>query len=1115
MTMGGRADRTRADSAADLVSAEEHYWLLLERLPVVVYAAAMDATGGNIKTTAHAMEIYGIPAEDFDRDPELWQKVIHPEDRQRVTAAYSAAVASRSPFHEEYRILRPDGTIRWVRDDSRPATSTTGRELMYGVLIDVHTEREAIESLRHSEADLERRVRSRTAEVEEVNRTLLDEVGHRRRSEAEIGALEARYRSLVEQLPAVVYLDEILPGGEVRPMFIGPQVLALTGRRSEDILDSQRSWHDIVHPDDRERVRREDAEHVGVEAAHSREYRVVDRDGHVHWVLDECRVVPPSDGLPGYDQGVLIDVTQQRLAAGELRRLTDLHARILDSTAEGIYGLDRDGRVTFINHAGAALLGRTAGELIGKLMHPITHDRRPDGTPYPIEQCPIYAALRDGASHAVDDDTFWRPDGSPIPVAYKSNPIVIDGEITGVVVVFSDVTARRDAASQLLRLNEDLERRVAERTAEIARAEARWRSLIDSAPGYIFTIDREGRLTYLSRTAGDSGADELVGTPLVALVQERSRPAVEAALDAVFERGEQASYEAAAAFPDGGSSWFEAQLARSGENEAVGFAVDVTERRRAREARLVEYAVATALAESSGLSDAAGEVLAVIGEIMGWDLGEFWQVDDGAETLLRIATWSRPGLETRDFEARTRQIEHERRPGLPAITWQHGEPMLWSPIPGEFPRAAVAASIGLHGAIGLPVLVGERVVGVILFFAADLGPVEEELLLLRSIGATIGQAVERWRTAEALVAARDEAEQANRAKSEMLSRMSHELRTPLNAILGFGQLLELADLEPLDRDSVDQMMNAGRNLLRLVDRVLEVARLDTGRSSLIFEPVLVDEVARVAVEANRAGARDLQVTVTVRAADPDVAAWCDSARTSAILGVLVSNAVTHNRQAGTADISWRTDRGRVVIDVTDTGPGIEPERLDRIFTPFDAAVDGRRGTVAGLSLALARRHAETMGGRLTVRSTVGKGTVFSLELPLATGGGAPDGHQVLALVGELTRAIVAAELRAIPGLRLAIAVSEATALELARSYPPSLLLIEIGDGDSPGRLDQVWAAMPAQAPSTIVLDRRLRPEDRAMVLKQGVQLLEWPAQQGDLAALVAARLAELEGRLPS
>ena len=140
--------------------------------------------------------------------------------------------------------------------------------------------------------------------------------------------------------------------------------------------------------------------------------------------------------------------TDLERALDELRHLRTMHELILNAAGEGIYGLDSEGKATFGNAATMEILGWNPEEVIGKRSHDIHHHSHPDGSPYPHTECPIYAALQDGEVHRVDDEVFWHVDGSPVPVEYTSTPIRQDGKIQGAVVVFRDITERKEIERQ-------------------------------------------------------------------------------------------------------------------------------------------------------------------------------------------------------------------------------------------------------------------------------------------------------------------------------------------------------------------------------------------------------------------------------------------------------------------------------------------------------------------------------------------------------------------------------------------------------------------------------------------------------------------------------------------
>ena len=148
--------------------------------------------------------------------------------------------------------------------------------------------------------------------------------------------------------------------------------------------------------------------------------------------------------------GVIRDIAERKRFEEALERLSRQHGMVLEAAGEGIFGLDLHGNVTFVNPAASDKTGWSTQDLPGQPMHNLVHHTKPDGTPYPSEECPIYAAFTTGTTHSRDDEVFWRKDGSSFPVEYTSSPIFEDGGIAGAVVTFRDITERKAIKEQLV-----------------------------------------------------------------------------------------------------------------------------------------------------------------------------------------------------------------------------------------------------------------------------------------------------------------------------------------------------------------------------------------------------------------------------------------------------------------------------------------------------------------------------------------------------------------------------------------------------------------------------------------------------------------------------------------
>jgi PAS domain S-box-containing protein len=325
----------------------------------------------------------------------------------------------------------------------------------------------------------------------------------------------------------------------------------------------------------------------------------------------------------------------------------------------------------------------------------------------------------------------------------------------------------------------------------------------------------------------------------------------------------------------------------------------------------------------------------------------------------------------------------------------------------------------------------------------------------------------RSREAE-LEAARRSADEANAAKSEFLASMSHELRTPLNAILGFAQLLHRDKKSPLaerQRGWVDHVLRSGQHLLRLIDDVLDLARIESGRLTLSTEPVAIssvlDEVVTtLAPIAERSGI-EIDPLAHVAALP---AAQADRTRLSQILLNFGSNAIKYGRPGGRMTFTPHAFDDRMRITVSDTGIGVPLDKQALLFQPFQRAGQ-ETGTIegTGIGLAICKRLAEAMRGSVGFRSTPGQGSEFWVELPVAAAPAERQRRISLRDVGEPLAPAQGARIRTVlyiednpanlsfmeeylgthEHLRLLTAPSGELGLELAVVHQPELILVDI------------------------------------------------------------------------
>jgi PAS domain S-box-containing protein len=477
------------------------------------------------------------------------------------------------------------------------------------------------------------------------------------------------------------------------------------------------------------------------------------------------------------------------------------------------------------------------------------------------------------------------------------------------------------------------------------------------------------------------------------------------------------------------------------EGLMYGMAVDITERKRAEEA-LRQSERRTRL-----IIDTAYEAFISIdaeGRILEWN--------DEAQ---RVFAWTREEvlgrlltdtiIPERYRPAHAQGLDHYRATGEGPLLGRRIEIEALRRDGSEFP---VELTIS-------PTRLDDRVV--FNAFVRDISERREAEEVLRAAKA---EAERAW----------EEAERASRAKSEFLSGMSHELRTPLTAILGFAQLMELEGIGPEHLESVEHIVRAGGHLLQLIDEVLDVARIEEGRVSLSIEPVDLGEVVREALDLVRPRAASGNIRLSAEAPQLDRYAVADRQRLKQVLMNLLSNAVKYNREGGTVTVSCQPiPEDRLRVAVTDSGSGIPPEMMERLFLPFER-LGAERTSVegTGIGLSISKRLVELMGGEIGAESELGRGSTFWVHLDAAE---APAGHHeptpegapepfttagsertVLYVEDNLANLrLVERILARRPAVRLIAALQGSLALELAREHHPDLILLDVHlpdiDGD--------------------------------------------------------------------
>jgi PAS domain S-box-containing protein len=755
----------------------------------------------------------------------------------------------------------------------------------------------------------------------------------------------------------------------------------------------------------------------------------------------------------------------ERRSAEALRASEASYRAVFEASSDAIYVLDRDtGAILDVNPAACALNGYPPEEMKRLGIGGLSADR----PPYDWESARRLIALAAGGEPQRLEWLARHSSGRDVWGEVTLQRVTILGE-DRVLATARDITdrkaaeeARQRAEEELLRLNEALEQRVAARTGELAAANAALEAEVaESRAARRALQQRSEELEGVFRALPDlyfrlapdgtvlehrSGGDERLALPpeqflgkslpelLSSLMPSDVAVRVRQAFDEVGRTGKLVCVE----YPlrvNGCDCEFEARLFPLGGGSLIAVVREITDRRRAeRELRQREE--------------------------------HFRRLIETSHDLIQTLNAEGKIVYTGPSVQRLLGYTPEEITGGGAAEYIH-------PDDHEAVQAAMMHALTNPGAI---IHLEYRVLhrdGRWRWFEA-MGRTLSEHSAEQGLVANARDITERRHAEEALARAKEEAERArevaeraNRAKSEFLSRMSHELRTPLNSILGFAQLMERAPLQPEQKKGVAHILRAGRHLLQLINEVLELARIETGRHSLSLEPVRLGTVLQEAVGLVRPLAAQWRVEL-------DEGPWpcCDAyvqadrQRLTQVLLNLLGNAIKYNRPGGRVRVSCEpmareSESPRMVVRVRDTGRGIPSDRLDQLFTPF-ARLGAEKSDVegTGLGLALSQRLTEAMGGSLTLDSTGAEGSVFRVELPGASDPlrrleepsgppaaleGVPHAPATILYIEDnlANLSLVETILLSRPAWRTLPALQGQIGVELAREHTPDLILLDL------------------------------------------------------------------------
>jgi len=423
-----------------------------------------------------------------------------------------------------------------------------------------------------------------------------------------------------------------------------------------------------------------------------------------------------------------------------------------------------------------------------------------------------------------------------------------------------------------------------------------------------------------------------------------------------------------------------------------GSVQDITERKQAEQRLMAQHKITEMLAQAATLEEVTPNILKAVCDFLSWDVGALWSIDREAEVLRCVEVWHKATIEIPQFEAITRAHSLRFGVGLPGRIWSSRTPAYIPDVTRDpnFLRGPVAASEGLHGGFAFPILLGMEVLGVMEFFSREIRQPEHELIeMMATLGSQIGQFIERKRAEDALRHARAELAHVTRIATlgEMSASIAHEINQPLAAVVNNASAclrwLAAQNLEAA-RESATRVISDGHRAGEIIGRIRALTKKAPPQKDwLDINEIIREVIALAQSELQRNG-----VALETRLSDdvhylPLILA--DRIQLQQVILNLIMNAIEAMSGAGDGPRellvrSGTAESQRVLVAVRDSGPGLDPKSLNRLFDAFYTT----KPQGLGMGLAISRSIIDAHGGRLWAIANDDRGATFQFTLP--TGG---------------------------------------------------------------------------------------------------------------------------------
>ncbi len=963
-----------------------------------------DLVSGEYTWSKNNYKLLGFKPFEKEVTLEYFMSLVYPDDLPVLQASMDEMIMEKIPVNTDMRINMPDGTVRWIQNFIVPVFHEDNLVAMNGVNIDITDKKKAEQEIQELNAILALTVDERTNQLAAANEKLQREIEERKNAALALEQSLDRLAKITSNLPGAVYQFRMLPDRTFYFPYISDGVRDILSIGPDEIVADPSSMYRLIPDDELTGF----LSTVNASASEMKlwhhEFMIRRKDGTVRWLLGRALPQREDDNSVLWN-GFMSDITERKRIEEELMRLTTRLSLATRAGNIGVWDYDIVNDTLVWDEQMYSLYGISHNDFRGTY-EVWTNALHPEDRIRGDEE--IRMAIAGKKEFDIEFRILW-PDGSLHNIrAYAIVNRSQSGEPLHMVGTNWDITAQKQA--------------------EIALEQTRrnYETFFNTIEDFLFVLDEKGSIIHTNTTVIKRlgyTEEELIGQSVLMVHPEERREEANRIVGEMLQgtadfcpvplRAKTGEYLPVETRVKPGF-W-------DGKNVIFGVSKDISK------IKLSEEKFSKAFHSNSALM-----------AISGFEDGFFIDINEKFLTTLGYTREEVIGKRATDINL----------------------------FPDQTVRWAITERIKLREIVrdvemDVRTKSGSFITGL---FSAEPMFIGKDLCLL----TVMVDISDRKRAEQEIRKAKREADMANRAKSEFISRMSHELRTPMNSILGFAQLMGLGDLSPSHRKGVDHILNSGKHLLNLINEVLDISRIEAGRLSLLPEPVQLTGIIHEILDIVHPYAGQRDVTLSLEESPVNLLlVMADRQRLRQVLLNLVNNAIKYNLAGGSVVIKTELRQEKdamesfVRISVMDSGLGIKKEDIEKLFQPFErigAEKTGMEGT--GLGLTLVKELMEAMGGKIGVESVLDKGSIFWVELTRYEG----KKHRA-GLTEDNTTTSVTSLNRSGTVLHIEDNVPNAKLVEgILSSHRPSVRLVTLGSG-----IDAVNVARQSQ-PDLIFLD---------------------------------------------